>query len=124
VKRVVLSLLGGLNARAQQRRGLPGNDWLAGVTDPSATADPEYLTRWLTSIPGKVVELTCHPGYHDPTLLGRDATPTDGLLERRVRELELLSQPTFREACGRAGFVLRAPRDLAQPHAGEEAYAA
>jgi predicted glycoside hydrolase/deacetylase ChbG (UPF0249 family) len=123
VKRAVLSLLGRFDAQAQQRLGLAGNDWLAGVTDPPCVADPEYLTRWLTRIPGRVVELTCHPGYRDTTLLGRDATATDGLLERRVREYQLLDHPTFLAACRSAGFVLRAPRDLAQP-LHEEAHAA
>src|SRR5262249_55015866 len=74
VKRALLSLLGRFDARAQQRLGMAGNDWLAGVTDPPCVADPHYLTRWLTRIPGCIVELTCHPGYYDPTLLGRDAT--------------------------------------------------
>jgi predicted glycoside hydrolase/deacetylase ChbG (UPF0249 family) len=123
VKRAVLSLLGRFDAQAQQRRGFPGNDGLAGVTDPPFVADPEYLTRWLTHIPGRVVELTCHPGYYDATLLGRDGTLTDGLLERRVREFERLDHPTFRAACRGAGFVLRAPRDLAHRH-DEEAHAA
>jgi chitin disaccharide deacetylase len=124
VKRAVLSLLGRFDARRQQRQGAPGNDALAGVTDPPWVADPEYLSRWLTRIPGRVVELTCHPGYHDPTLLGRDGTPTDGLLERRVHEFDRLRHPTFLAACRRAGFTLRAPRDLAHPPDCEEAYAA
>jgi chitin disaccharide deacetylase len=123
-KRAVLSLLGRFDARRQRRRDVPGNDWLAGVTDPPWVTDPEYLTRWLTRIPGRVVELTCHPGYHDPTLLGRDGTLTDGLLERRVHELERLRHPTFLVACRRAGFKLCAPRDLVPPHDYEEAHAA
>src|SRR5207253_1458713 len=64
-KRVFLSLLGRQQARQQQRLGFPGNDWLAGITDPPWVADPAFLLRWLRRIPGTVVELTCHPGYLD-----------------------------------------------------------
>jgi chitin disaccharide deacetylase len=105
-KRALLTLLGRREARRCRRAGLPGNDWLAGVTDPPCVADPDYLVRWLTRIPGRAVELTCHPGYLDTTLIGRDCTATDGLLLRRVRELHLLRQPGFRDACRRAGFTL------------------
>src|SRR5207245_4026087 len=68
-KRVFLSLLGRQQARRQQRQGFAGNDWLAGITDPFWVADPAFLLRWLSLIPGTVVELTCHPGYLDMTLI-------------------------------------------------------
>jgi predicted glycoside hydrolase/deacetylase ChbG (UPF0249 family) len=113
-KRLFLSLLGGLQARRQQRRRFPGSDWLAGVTDPPWVADPAFLVRWLTHVPGRIVELTCHPGHWDTTLIGRDCTAEDGHLQRRVRELHLLQQPSFREACHRAGFILVAPSKLAK----------
>src|SRR5262249_55750775 len=76
-KRLFLSLLGRRQGRRQQRLGFPGNDWVAGITDPSWVADPAFLLRWLSRIPGTVVELTCHPGYRDMTLIGRDCTPED-----------------------------------------------
>jgi chitin disaccharide deacetylase len=74
--------------------------------------DASFLTRWLSRVPGKVVELTCHPGRHDETLLGRDATETDGQMQRRVDEFTLLSQPSFREVCRQAQFTRVAPREL------------
>ena len=114
-KRTLLTLLGRREARRCGRAGLPGNDWLAGITDPPWVADPDYLVRWLTRIPGRVVELTCHPGYLDTTLIGRDCTATDGLLLRRVRELHLLRQPGFRDACRRAGFTLVPASALPRP---------
>jgi predicted glycoside hydrolase/deacetylase ChbG (UPF0249 family) len=113
-KRVFLSLLGGRQARRQQRHRFPGNDCLAGVTDPSWVADPAFLVRWLTRVPGTVVELTCHPGYLDTTLIGRDCTPQDGQLQRRMQELHLLQQPSFRDACHQAGFQLVGPSKLAK----------
>jgi predicted glycoside hydrolase/deacetylase ChbG (UPF0249 family) len=105
-KRTFLSCLGRLAARRQQRAGLPGNDWLAGITDPPWIEDPDFFARWLRHIPGRTVELMVHPGHMDSTLLGRDCMPGDGLQQRRVVELRQLSQPEFREACHRAGFIL------------------
>ncbi len=70
------------------------------------------MTRWLTRVPGRVVELACHPGYHDPTLIGRDCNGDDEFLQRRIDELHLLRQPSFADACRRAGFSLRAPATL------------
>jgi predicted glycoside hydrolase/deacetylase ChbG (UPF0249 family) len=104
LKRGVLSYFGSHNAIVQEQAGLPGNDWLAGVTDPPCVADPGFFTHWLTQIPGGLVELTCHPGYEDFSLLGRDCTATDGHIARRVREYHLLAHPSFRAACERAGF--------------------
>jgi predicted glycoside hydrolase/deacetylase ChbG (UPF0249 family) len=118
-KRLLLSLLGRGNAVRQELAGLAGNDWLAGITDPPCVADPEFLARWLTQAPGRVVELTCHPGYHDATLVGRDCTRDDGQQQRRVREMELLRQANYLEACRRAGFQLVSPSELrGQPNCG------
>jgi predicted glycoside hydrolase/deacetylase ChbG (UPF0249 family) len=104
-KRAFLTLLGRREARPCDRAGFPGNDCLAGVTDPPWVADPDYLVRWLTLVPGEVVELTCHPGHLDTTLLGRDCSAGDGLLLRRVRELERLRDPSFLTACRLAGLT-------------------
>ncbi len=112
VKRLWLNLQGRRFARSQQVLDFPGNDWLAGVTDPKWIKDPLFFERWLRASPGDVVELMTHPGYFDPTLLGRDAHPGDGLMERRVDEMRLLRQPQFREAVRAAGFRLAAPSEL------------
>jgi predicted glycoside hydrolase/deacetylase ChbG (UPF0249 family) len=111
-KRAFLNSLGRREARLQRQLGFPGNDWLAGITDPPCVADVNFLTRWLTAIPGRIVELTCHPGHRDATLLGRDCTAGDGQLERRVHEFSLLRQPSFPEACRTAGLTLVAPAIL------------
>jgi len=124
LKRTVLSWRGHRHARLQAQLGFPGNDWLAGITDPGCVQDPEFLVRWLTRIPGRVVELACHPGYHDPTLLGRDCVPGDGLLERRVCELALLRDERFPEVCRRAGFRLVPPSHLLAGGSATQSHAA
>jgi predicted glycoside hydrolase/deacetylase ChbG (UPF0249 family) len=122
LKRLVLSALGRREARQQQRAGYQGNVWLAGVTNPPYVADPNFLVRWLARVPGRVVELTCHPGHLDTTLIGRDCTGTDGQLQRRVREFHLLQHASFREACQRAGFIRVSPREWLK--LGEQTHAA
>jgi len=115
VKRAVLNWQGRRLARAQDRAGLPGADWLAGITDPACVTDPAFFARWLARVPGRAVELACHPGYHDRTLIGRDCAGDDEYLQRRVDELRLLRLPSFGEACARAGFALRPPSSLLDP---------
>jgi predicted glycoside hydrolase/deacetylase ChbG (UPF0249 family) len=124
VKRAVLSTLGRRLARRQAAAGFPGNEWLAGITDPACVDDPDYLVRWLSRIPGQVVELACHPGYADDTLPGRDGTTEDGLLSRRLREWELLADPHFTETVRRAGFRLTPPSQLTYSHARRSDHAA
>ncbi len=112
IKRSVLNWQGRRLARKQDKRGFPGAEWLAGITDPAYVADPEFYRRWLARIPGRIVELACHPGYHDPTLIGRDCKGDDEFLQRRVDELHLLRQPSFADAYRQAGFVLNPPAAL------------
>ncbi len=108
-KRAFLNHLGRYQSHLQNEAGFPGNDCLVGVTNPAWVHDPEYFTRWIRQVPGQVVELMCHPGFADETLLGRDCQKGDGLLERRVHELRLLEQPSFLQAIAEAGFELSAP---------------
>jgi predicted glycoside hydrolase/deacetylase ChbG (UPF0249 family) len=115
VKRGGLTLLGLRPARKQAREGFPGADWMMGIADPPQVRDPAFFTRWLATVPGRVVELMCHPGHPDPTLIGRDCGPSDGYLQRRVDEWHLLAQPGFLEACRRAGFRLAGASSLLGP---------
>ncbi len=116
MKRAFLGGLGRRLSRSQAAHGFPGNDWLAGITKPACVQDPRFFVRWLNAMPGEVVELMCHPGHHDPTLLGRDCAERDGLLQQRVNELRWLRAPAFLEAVEAAGFQLMTPAQLIGVH--------
>lgn len=112
IKRSVLSLFGRRAARRYASAGLPGCDWLAGVTNPECVAEDQFWSRWLNSIDRGSVEVCCHPGYRDASLVGRDCDAGDGLL-RRERETALLRSPIFRSACERAGLFPVRPSAIA-----------
>jgi predicted glycoside hydrolase/deacetylase ChbG (UPF0249 family) len=80
--------------------------------------DPDFFDNWLRAMPGDVVELMCHPGRLDPTLVGRDCSADDGLLQQRVNELRWLRDPSFRYAVEEAGFRLVSPGELLQTNPG------
>jgi predicted glycoside hydrolase/deacetylase ChbG (UPF0249 family) len=107
IKRLGLTLL---SHRVQSR--LPGNEVLAGATDPRRFTDPQFLVRWVLQVPGRVVEWACHPGHRDETLPGRDGGVEQ--MRCRVQELQRLQDPRFLEACREAGFTLVAPGRLGQ----------
>jgi chitin disaccharide deacetylase len=111
-KRMFLTVLGRPLARLQEQQGFPGNAWLMGITDPRWVKDQQFFDRWLSRIPGEIVELSCHPGHPDATLIGRDCTAHDGLMQRRVDEWSLMNQPGFIETCRRLGFVTLSPSEL------------
>jgi predicted glycoside hydrolase/deacetylase ChbG (UPF0249 family) len=117
-KRLVLTRVGRRAARQQADADLPGADGLIGVTDPPFVRDPRFFVRWLARTPGRFVELTCHPGYFDATLDGRDGSVADGQLHRRPRELELLRDPGFLQAVERAGFTLVNAAELVELRTG------
>jgi predicted glycoside hydrolase/deacetylase ChbG (UPF0249 family) len=123
-KRTLLTLLGRVESRHQVGDGFPGNEWLAGITDPQWVSDPGFFARWLALMPGRIVELACHPGRRDETLIGRDCTENDGLVQRRVDELHLLQQPNVLEVCRQAGFSLVSPSQLLAHQTGRLADAA
>ncbi|HZZ77013.1 MAG TPA: ChbG/HpnK family deacetylase [Gemmataceae bacterium] len=111
-KRAFLGWLGCRLSRIQDANGFPGNDWMAGIASPQCITNPEFFVRWLHAMPGNVVELMCHPGRLDPTLIGRDCTDSDGLLQQRVNELRWLGDPSFLDAVEDAGFQLTSPAEL------------
>ncbi len=115
LKRLALTAFGRVAAGCQRDAGFPGADVLAGVTDPPFVRDPRFFLRWLETVPGDVVELTCHPGHLDPTLIGRDGTLADGQLHRRVNEFERLASPAFLEAVSRSGFTPGRAAEIAEP---------
>mgnify|MGYP006781543765 CR=1 FL=1 len=104
--------LGRRQARDLDRAGFPGCDWLAGVTDPPFVTDARFHARWLARTPGRTVELMCHPGYHDLTLVGRDAAADDAYVRRRVDELALFRRAELPGLIRAAGFALARPSEL------------
>ena len=124
LKRLWLSSLGRGDARRQQQLYFPGNQWLIGITNPRNVRDSRFMTRWLNRAVGNAVELTCHPGYFDPTLVGRDCAPLDGQQERRLRELQHLRNPSFLSTVRSAGFTLARPAEIIRLSLGGVAYAA
>jgi predicted glycoside hydrolase/deacetylase ChbG (UPF0249 family) len=123
-KRTLLTLLGRLEARHQACDGFPGNDWLAGITDPPWVHDADFFARWLAWVPGRIVELACHPGRYDSTVIGRDCTEADGMVQRRVEELRRLQQPNFLDTCRQAGFKFVSASELIVHQTGRIAHAA
>jgi len=115
VKRLLLNRRGRRQAKQLERDGFPGCDWLAGITDPQFTADPSFHRRWLTRMPGRSVELMCHPGYLDSTLIGRDAPVANGKLWRRVHELELFRRDDYFDLVRECGFELVPPSRIGEP---------
>jgi hypothetical protein len=113
-KRAFLNWHGRLMSRRQQALGFPGNDWVAGITDPPWVKRADFFEAWLEAVPGQIVEMSCHPGHADATLLGRDCARRDGMMQRRIDELELLHRPEFLQAVARAGFELVRPTRLLQ----------
>lgn len=118
VKRAVLDRLGRRQARELDAAGFPGCEWLVGNTDPAFVTDPTFHARLLRHAPGAAVELVCHPGYHDATLVGRDAPAEHHpLVRRRVDELALLRRPELPDVIRDAGFELVRPIALGRASA-------
>jgi predicted glycoside hydrolase/deacetylase ChbG (UPF0249 family) len=112
LKRFILSSFGRLAARRWGHLGFPACQFFAGITDPPHVADPQFFARWLRRTPGHSVELMCHPGYRDETLIRRDCTADNDCVARRARELRLLRSVEFVRAMADAGFRLAAPSEI------------
>ena len=112
LKRIFLSWHGRRFGKALETAQLPTNDTLAGISTPKSVLDPAYLSRWISRVAGDVVELTCHPGHRDETLIGRDCTAEDGRVEARVEEFKHLSSPVFAKAYNAAGLAIAKPSTI------------
>lgn len=112
LKRLFLTWHGRRCGPALASANLPTNDTLAGVSTPKSVLDPEYLRRWLRRVRGDIVELTCHPGHWDETLVGRDCSADDGRVQARVEEFKHLSGTSFAVACREAGLAITKPAEI------------
>lgn len=112
LKRAFLKLAGAAESRRLDALDIPGNDWLAGITDDHALSEGDFFPSRLAQMPGRVIEWICHPGLFDDALEGRDGSSADGSLARRVNELALLKDDRFEIACREAGFTLAPPSSI------------
>jgi hypothetical protein len=106
-----------MQAGRQQRADFPGNDSLLGIGSPSRAVGQTDPSTWLKCVTGSVVEMTCHPGLEDRTLLGRDARDFSDL-QRRVQEWQGLRSCALWDACRLAGFRLAAPSEFVHGREG------
>ena len=114
LKRWLLSSMGSRSAFEQAEAEYPGAEWLLGITDPPHVESSDFFVRWLKKAPGDVVELMCHPGHDDVTLLGRDATPTNGQRERRVHEWYRMLNAGYLEMVQANGFEMVKAGEIVQ----------
>jgi predicted glycoside hydrolase/deacetylase ChbG (UPF0249 family) len=106
------ALLSGFGGHAAARQPFPSAIQLLGITHPRHVQQSGFFQKWLRSAREEIVELTCHPGFLDATLVGRDGTWTDGQIHRRVHEYEQLHQTEFLQAVHDEGFTLIRGADL------------
>ena len=109
LKRVWLGWLGRRQGKQLDAMALPGPLWMLGLTNPNCLEDEDFFVRWIQSAKGDRVELMCHPGLEDTTLIGRDSPVNDPRLARRLAENRLLRGDSFPKAVADAGFVLSRP---------------
>lgn len=111
-KRLALSTLGFRLSRDLDREHYPGAPFLLGLTEPVCLEDDQFFVKWLEKGRGDCLELMCHPGYPDTTLIGRDSPPNDLRLFRRLAENRLLAEPSFFQKCLDLGFRFTRPGDF------------
>lgn len=114
LKRWYLGTVGRIQGKLLDEKGYPGAPWMIGLTDPVCLEDDSFFSRWLDEARGDQVELMCHPGHTDPTLVGRDSPPNDLRLFRRLAEYRLLSDGAFELSCQKNHFVRVRPQSLVE----------
>jgi predicted glycoside hydrolase/deacetylase ChbG (UPF0249 family) len=100
LKRTFLSLMGHRAARRASARNLPGCDWLVGISNRPHL---DFLSNCLSRLGDTgSVEIYCHPGYRDDSLIGRDGDAAS--CHRRPHELAFLRSPVFDDAIQKSGM--------------------
>jgi predicted glycoside hydrolase/deacetylase ChbG (UPF0249 family) len=95
LKRWFLCSYGKVQAKALDYNKFPGAKTMIGLTDPYCLKNVRFFDECLQSGCGDIVELMCHPGYVDTSLIGRDVTEYGDGLTRRQWELGILGNPQF-----------------------------
>jgi hopanoid biosynthesis associated protein HpnK len=94
-------------ARAVKQAGLSTTEGTVGIA-ATGILQPELFNIMANQIPEGTWEFVCHPGYNDSDL----RQTSTRLLESRVRELEILTSSSTREALEKRGIQLISYRDV------------
>jgi predicted glycoside hydrolase/deacetylase ChbG (UPF0249 family) len=89
-------------ASALAFRGIPGNRWYVDITSQRPRLDAAAVALLATY--GGVGEIGAHPGYVDDQLRA-----VDSLVDERVKDLEILTDPLLRTALGSEAVRWRVP---------------
>lgn len=109
LKRRFLSHYGKKQARYLDQAGYPGAHYLAGIANPESLQDSLFFQRCIQETPGDTVELMCHPGHHDLTLVGRDVSRPGPGLDRRPLEWTMLQDRHFLDTVRALGMEITRP---------------
>lgn len=109
LKRRFLSHYGKKQARSLDQFGYIGAPYLAGIANPESLQDSLFFQRCIQETPGETVELMCHPGHLDLTLVGRDVARPGPGLDRRPLEWSMLQDRPFLDAVRALGMEINRP---------------
>lgn len=112
LKRRFLSHYGRKQAVHLDKAGYPGAPFLAGIANPENLQDAFFFQRCIQETPGDPVELMCHPGHHDLTLLGRDVARPGPGLDRRPLEWAMLQDRPFQDTVRAQGMQITRPSSM------------
>lgn len=111
LKRWFLCGYGNKQGKMLDKEGYPGARTMIGLTDPNCLKDDRFFEKCLQYGTGNVVELMCHPGYRDMSLVGRDVCGPGAGLDRRPWELAMLGNPFFANAVAVCNYRLSRPSE-------------
>lgn len=112
LKRFALSFLGKMYSKKLDALGFPGASTLAGLCDPLQTANANFYASRLKNLKSDLVEWMCHPGFFDPSLIGRDGNANSPSIKMRPNELQFLADGTFQNLANQNGFRILSSSEL------------
>jgi len=111
LKRWFLCHYGKMQAKNLDSQRYPGARTMIGLTDPYCLKDEKFFQKCIQSAYGNIVELMCHPGYLDTSLVGRDVTRSGDSLSRRPWELSMLKNSQFKNTVDANNYQIVRPSD-------------
>jgi len=112
LKRFALSFLGKAYSKKLDALGFPGASTLAGLCDPLQTASADFYASRLKNLQSDLVEWMCHPGFFDPSLIGRDGNAYSPSIQMRPNELQFLVDGTFQNLANQNKFRILSSAEL------------